>query len=97
MTDDIAELSRLKAAEDVERGNEALKIVDNPLFIEALTVIKGDLYSKFMDTEDSKERDEIWRQSKAVDKFEKKLVDYMNTGKLASSHLDRLKTKLNIA
>ena len=93
----ISELQALKANEEVKKGNEALKLVNNPLFIEALTMIKGDLYSKFMDSKDSSERDEIWRQVKTVDQFENKFRVYVDSGKLALSTLDRLKLKLNIA
>ena len=53
-------------------------------------MIKGDLYNEFINSEDSKQRDEIHRQVNAVTKLEKILKRNMLEGKMGQQTLTAL-------
>lgn len=63
--------------------------MEDPIVIEALTAMKGDLYSKFCSTEfkESDARDEIWRKMQTVQKFEKYFQEVMTDGKIGQQTL----------
>jgi len=75
--------------EEIQRGREAAIVTTNPIYQESLLIIKGQMLEAFQGTkfEDSAARDEIWRQMKIVDWFERQLASVMNTGKMATETL----------
>lgn len=81
----------------IRRKAIAEEITNNPVYIEAITAMKGELYASFSKTgwKDSAERDEIWRKQQAIEWFESYLRRVMETGKLAEHTLfERFKRKL---
>lgn len=89
-------MTDLRLKEDTGRGNQAQLILDNPLFVEALIMMRGELIAKFEQTKfrDKEERDEIWRKLQTVGWFESYLTRIMQTGKLAEqTMLQKAKTR----
>lgn len=84
----------------IRRKAMAEDVVNNPVYLEAITAMKGELYAAFSKTKwnDSAERDEIWRKQQAIDWFENYLRQVMDTGRLAEHTLaSRVKKKLGFA
>jgi len=80
---------RNKATNDINRATRASQVMADPMVQEALTAIKGDLYTKFCSTEfkESDERDEIWRKMQTVKKFEGYFQSAMTDGKIGQQTL----------
>jgi hypothetical protein len=80
---------RNKAHNDINRADRARQVMEDPIVIEALTAMKGDLYNKFCSTEfkESSERDEIWRKMQTVNKFEKYFKEVMTSGTIGQHTL----------
>ena len=66
------------------RANEAQQLLDTPMFKEAVTALRADLFQKFQDTKwyESKSRTEVWRKMQTVDAIEKYLQRIVTTGKM---------------
>lgn len=87
MTKDEENRARGKAQNDINRADETRTILESRVYIDAMTMIKGDLYNDFINSEDSKQRDEIHRQVNAVTKLEKILKRNMLEGKMGQQTL----------
>lgn len=90
----------IKLDRDIKRKSMAEDVANNPIYVEAITAMKGELYRAFTATKfaDSSERDEIWRKQQCIDWFERYLRQTMDTGRLAENTLkERLKRKLKLA
>ena len=70
--------------EEVIRGNEAAQVLGNPIYQEAMLVMRGQMMEEFTKTrfDQSEERDEIWRTMRCLDGLEAKLKVIMTTGKM---------------
>lgn len=92
--------NELKLGEQIHRKAMADDVVNNPVYQEAITAMKGELYAAFAKTgwKDSAERDEIWRKQQAINWFENYLRQVMDTGRLAEHTIaSRIKQKLKFA
>ena len=87
MTKDEENRARGKAQNDINRADDTRTILESPVYQEAITMIKGDLYSEFIKSETSEQRDEIHRQVNAVTKLEKILKRNMLEGKMGQKTL----------
>lgn len=89
---------RNKARNDISRAERARQVMADPIVNEALTAMKGDLYSKFCNTEfkDSAGRDEIWRKMQTVHKFEKYFEQVMTDGAIGQQTLTMLERAKNL-
>ena len=88
-----------KANKDLNRAELSRQIMENPIFIEAMIAIKGQLVEKFQTTtfKERDERDEVWRKMQTVSYIESYLQEVMETGELAIetlSMLDKLKKSI---
>lgn len=84
----------------IRRKAMADDVVNNPIYLEAITAMKGELYAAFAKTgwKDSAERDEIWRKQQAINWFENYLRQVMDSGRLAEKTLaEKVKRKLGLA
>jgi hypothetical protein len=81
-----------KAHSDINRADRARQLMEDPMLQEALTAIKGDLYSKFCRSKfkELDEREEIHRSMKNMQKFESYLESVMTDGKLGQATLNML-------
>lgn len=66
------------------RAESARQILDNPLYKEAMTALKADLFQKFEKTSwlQAKERTEIWRTLKNLNNLDGYLTRIFTTGKM---------------
>ena len=82
----------LHLEENIKRAKEAETILNNALFLEALTAIRAELYENFTKTKfkDDEERKEIWRKQQSIDWLEKYFVNISNTGKLSMQELGKI-------
>jgi len=87
MTKEEENRARGKAQNDINRADDTRTILESPVYQEAITMIKGDLYSEFIKSETSEQRDEIHRQVNAVTKLEKILKRNMLEGKMGQQTL----------
>lgn len=79
------------------RGVLAKQVLDNPVYQEAMVIIRGDLMVKFENTkpEDSEKRDEIWRQMRTIAEMEKRIKKVMVDGNVCEAELSRLEKLKN--
>ena len=77
--------------EEIARGREAAIVTGNAIYQEAMIIIRAQMMEAFYKTgaEQTQERDEIWRQGKIVDWFERQLDSVMKTGRMASTTLNQ--------
>lgn len=68
-----------------QRAAEAQVVLSNPLYREAVTALKADLFEKFRRTNwlQAKERTEIWRTLKNLENLERYLTKVITTGKMS--------------
>lgn len=78
--------------EEFKRGQEAEKVLNNPIVVEALVLIRAELYNKFSHTsfEDGAKREEIWRKHQTVDWFESVFKQAIQTGQMAQDDLSAI-------
>lgn len=69
--------------EVIRRGDNAARILAEPVVKEALESMKAEIIRAWSETpaRDAEAREWVWRQYKAVEKFEGLLKGYMETGK----------------
>ena len=79
--------------EEVRRGREAALITSNEIYKEAMIIIRAQMMETFYNTttDQTSERDEIWRQGKVVDWFERQIEVVMKTGRMAQATLNQPK------
>lgn len=92
-------MSKEKLQQEKSRGVLAQQILENPIYQEALVIIRGKLMVEFENTKytEQQDRDEIWRQYQTLAKIEKQLQKVMRDGKIADkelSILDKLKNTI---
>lgn len=77
-------------AHDVELGAEANSLLSNELFKMAFISIKADLVNGFEDTssDQSSERDEIWRKLQSLNWLQDKLTNWVQSGKMSAKELE---------
>ena len=81
---------------DVLRMQSVNKILNNVEYQNAFIMIKATLLNEFEGTKfkQQEERDEVWRKLQSLNFIEAQLTEVMQTGKIAQSLLDKLKTKI---
>jgi ribosomal protein S15P/S13E len=79
---------------EVQRGNDAMRILEEPLLVEAFNVIK----QRYMDewekspARDIEGREKLWLMLKQLENVRNHLKTAMETGKLASKYLEQKRT-----
>lgn len=75
----------MNKTEEMSRAERARQVLNDEMFKEAITAIKGEIYNKFLRTsyDQAVEREELWRKSQAVEALEGYLERVMISGKLA--------------
>lgn len=89
-------MNELKDRQDMLRGAQAQEVLDNPIYQEAYTALRADLFEKFQSTKfrQHEERDEIWRKLQVVDFIENYMRKTMVDGKVAEKTLMQKGKKL---
>ena len=89
-------MSEMNDKQDMVRGNQAQQVLENPVYQEAYTALRADIFEKFQKTKfkERDERDELWRKLQVVDYIEKRLRQTMQDGKIAEMTLAQKGKKL---
>ena len=78
-----------QAKEEIERANQASQVINSPIFIEAITIMKVDAMGLFESAgqSDEKKHKEAWLQLNAINEFKSNLIYIMENGKAAEHEL----------
>jgi hypothetical protein len=79
----------------VARGNEAARILSEPLLVEAFDAIRADLVAKLVETNWRQRgaRESIYQQLKAMDNVEAQLRFHVDNGRVARSWLENYRAE----
>lgn len=80
--------------EELQRGENARRILEDPLFIEAVETIRAEIAAKWQGSpaRDTEGRERLYLSRKMLDKIEGHLQSVMASGRLAQATLaERLK------
>ena len=72
-----------EAAHDIQRANQAAELLANPLYIEALTAMRGAMYMEFENTKlaEPEARHELWQRMQLMKGFVGKFESIVKQGK----------------
>lgn len=75
--------------QEIIRGQEAEKVLNNKIYIEAMVAIRAELFNQFSSSSSNakEEREELYRRTKTADWFEGYLNHVLTTGKMAEKSL----------
>lgn len=90
---------RREAITDLQRAEQAQQLINNPLYLEALTAMKAALYGEFEDSKftESDKRHELWQRMQLLKQFQGKFESIIKQGDKARttlSLLDKAKEKV---
>ena len=76
--------------QEIRRGQDAAVVLDNPIYQEAMRVLRGQMMEQFQNTrhDQSEERDEIWRTLRCLNGLEAQLEAVMTTGRVGAASKD---------
>jgi hypothetical protein len=85
-----------KSLEEVKRGEQASKILDNPIYKEAIDKVRENIVASMTNSPlgDEKTHNRLVIALQLLNQINKQLTDVMQTGKLASIQTDRPKFKI---
>jgi hypothetical protein len=85
-----------KTLEEVKRGEQALQILDNPIYVEAIDKVRENIVSTMTNSPlgDEKTHNRLVIALQLLNQINKQLTDVMQTGKLATIQTDRPKFKI---
>lgn len=80
----------MNPSDEINRGILAAQILDNPIYIEAITATKASLFNEWAGTKwyQGRKRQEIWRMYRAAESIESRIQRTMETGKMGRATLD---------
>lgn len=84
-------MSRLDEV-DAARGDEAARLLEQPLLVEAFAVLKTEIDGAWREApaRDVEGRERLWLMRKLVDRVEEHLVAVVETGRMARAKLAQL-------
>ena len=84
--------------QEVQRGELARQVIENPIYQEAMTATKAKLFDEWASTKwyQHKKRQEIWRMYRAAESVESSISRVMTAGKFGRQTIDS-KQRLNNA
>ena len=90
-----------EAMQDITRAERAQEFLNNPLYIEAITVMKAAMFEQFSDTRfgDEKDRHELWQRMQLMKQFQSRfesIVKKGEKGKETLSLLDKALQKIRL-
>ncbi len=70
---------------DITRAHQAKMLLENPLYIEAVTAMRAAMFTEFENTRlaDSDSRHELWQRMQLMKLFQGKFEEIVNLGKRA--------------
>ena len=84
--------TRRKAEQDLDRAGQAKALLENPLYVEAITAMRAAMYVEFenskLDQPDM--RHELWQRMQLMKAFQGKFEDIVKKGNKASQTISLL-------
>lgn len=82
-----------QALSDTRRADQAKALLENPLYVEAVTVMRAAMFEEFESTKlDTPElRHELWQRMQLMKQFQGRFESIVKAGKRASQTLTMLK------
>ena len=84
----------MSLTKDVERGQQAESVLQNPIYCEAYSLIEQGILKKWQESGDAMEREELHKLQKLLGKVRSLMESTMRSGKVAAKELER-KRKLS--
>ena len=83
---------RMNAINDVDRSQKAKELLENPLYLEAITAMNSAMYIQFQDTKfhDEEQRHELWQRMQLMKQFTGKFESIVKQGIKANKTLTLL-------
>jgi len=80
-----------KTETDIQRGEQAARLLSEPLLIEALELIESEYTQEWKNSpaRDVEGREKLWLMVRTVQKFQQELESVLETGKLAKHKLEQ--------
>ena len=84
--------TRQQASMDLSRADQAKELLDNPLYIEAVTAMRAAMYGEFEDSrlDEPEIRHELWQRMQLMKAFQGKFEDIVKKGKKATQTISLL-------
>lgn len=81
-----------EARADEDRGRRAAELLNNPLYLEAITVMRAAMYTEFEDTKlsDEDKRHELWQRMQLMKRFQGRFESIVKQGEKAKKTLSLL-------
>ncbi len=91
------EKNRRQALADQTRAAQAKELLANPLYLEAITVMRAAMYAEFEDTKliDEDQRHELWQRMQLMKQFQNRFESIVKAGKRATKTIELIDTKPN--
>ena len=84
----------LKRREEVQRGDEARRLLEEPLLVEAFAMLRQRYIAEWESSpaRDTEGREKLWLMNRLISSVENQLKQLLETGKLASIQLEQKRT-----
>tara|TARA_R110000822_G_scaffold71808_7_gene172798 strand:- start:1520 stop:1765 length:246 start_codon:yes stop_codon:yes gene_type:complete len=78
----------MAADNEIQRGLIAKEILQNDIFVESINKIRSELMNEWInsDTQNSEQREDIWKMRKMLEVVVNELQTVLETGKLATKN-----------
>ena len=89
------EQQKQKARQEVDRAQQAKALLENPLYVEAVTAMRAALYVEFESSklDQPETRHELWQRMQLMKAFQGKFEDIVKKGNKASQTISMLTNK----
>ena len=86
------EQEQREAIDDISRASRAEELINNPLYLEAITAMQAAMFSQFADTKfkDEEQRHELWQRMQVLKQFQSKFESIVKQGTKAKQTLSML-------
>jgi len=79
----------MSVTHDVERGQQAETVLQNPIYCEAYSLIEKGILKKWQESADAEEREELHKLQKLLGKVRNLMESTMRSGQIAAKELER--------
>ncbi len=86
------EQEQREAVSDISRAHRAEELINNPLYLEAITAMQAAMFTQFADTKfkDEDQRHELWQRMQLLKQFQGKFESIVKQGAKAKQTLTLL-------
>ena len=83
---------------DMDRANRASELLSNPLYIEAITVMRAAMFAEFEDSKygSADDRHELWQRSQVIKQFQARFEEIVKKGERGRKTLTLLEKAISL-